>query len=65
MKPGDTLMKHYLQFSDSSAQEYAYWLFERTKEIKKQASRTTRNTMPLARPHAGDDLREGPPRAPA
>ena len=35
MKPGDTLMKHYLQFKDFRAQEYAY-LFERTKEIKKR-----------------------------
>jgi ornithine carbamoyltransferase len=35
MKPGDTLMKHYLQFKDLRAQEYAY-LFERTKEIKKR-----------------------------
>jgi ornithine carbamoyltransferase len=35
MKPGDTLMKHYLQFKDLRAQEYTY-LFERTKEIKKR-----------------------------
>ena len=35
MKPGDTLMKHYLQFKDLRTQEYAY-LFERTKEIKKR-----------------------------
>jgi ornithine carbamoyltransferase len=35
MKPGDTLMKHYLQFKDLRAQEYAY-LFERTREIKKR-----------------------------
>ena len=35
MKPGDTLMKHYLQFKDLRAEEYAY-LFERTKEIKKR-----------------------------
>src|SRR5262249_46153100 len=35
MKPGDTLMKHYLQFKDFRAEEYAY-LFERTKEIKKR-----------------------------
>jgi ornithine carbamoyltransferase len=35
MKPGDTLMKHYLQFKDLRAQEYAY-VFERTKEIKKR-----------------------------
>ncbi|HET9822437.1 MAG TPA: ornithine carbamoyltransferase [Burkholderiaceae bacterium] len=35
MKPGDTLMKHYLQFKDFRAEEYAY-LFERTREIKKR-----------------------------
>ena len=35
MKPGDTLMKHYLQFKDLRAQEYAY-LFERAREIKKR-----------------------------
>ena len=35
MKPGDTLMKHYLQFKDLRAEEYAY-LFERTREIKKR-----------------------------
>jgi ornithine carbamoyltransferase len=33
MKPGATLMKHYLQFKDLRAEEYAY-LFERTKIIK-------------------------------
>lgn len=33
MKPGNRLMKHYLQFSDLRAEEYAY-LFERTKTIK-------------------------------
>jgi ornithine carbamoyltransferase len=35
MKPGSTLMKHYLQFKDFRAEEYAY-LFERTREIKKR-----------------------------
>jgi ornithine carbamoyltransferase len=35
MKPGATLMKHYLQFKDFRAEEYAY-LFERTREIKKR-----------------------------
>jgi ornithine carbamoyltransferase len=35
VKPGNTLMKHYLQFKDLRAQEYAY-LFERTREIKKR-----------------------------
>lgn len=35
MKPGHALMKHYLQFKDFRAEEYAY-LFERTREIKKR-----------------------------
>ena len=35
MKPGMSLMKHYLQFKDLRAEEYAY-LFERTREIKKR-----------------------------
>lgn len=35
MKPGPSLMKHYLQFKDLRAQEYAY-LFERTAVIKKR-----------------------------
>jgi len=35
MKPGRSLMKHYLQFKDLRAEEYAY-LFERTREIKKR-----------------------------
>jgi ornithine carbamoyltransferase len=35
MKPGDRLMKHYLQFKDLRAEEYAY-LFERTGIIKKR-----------------------------
>jgi len=35
MKPGNTLMKHYLQFKDLRTEEYAY-LFERTREIKKR-----------------------------
>ena len=35
MKPGDRLMKHYLQFKDLRAEEYAY-LFERTAIIKKR-----------------------------
>jgi ornithine carbamoyltransferase len=35
MKPGASLMKHYLQFKDLRAEEYAY-LFERVKEIKKR-----------------------------
>ncbi|MFZ9511092.1 MAG: ornithine carbamoyltransferase [Burkholderiaceae bacterium] len=33
MKPGTALMKHYLQFKDLRAEEYAY-LFERAKIIK-------------------------------
>ncbi len=35
MKPGMSLMKHYLQFKDLRAEEYAY-LFERTAVIKKR-----------------------------
>jgi ornithine carbamoyltransferase len=35
MRPGDAAMKHYLQFKDFGAAEYAY-LFERTREIKKR-----------------------------
>jgi len=35
MKPGNRLMKHYLQFKDFRAEEYAY-LFERTAIIKKR-----------------------------
>ncbi|MFM7705811.1 MAG: ornithine carbamoyltransferase, partial [Rubrivivax sp.] len=33
MKPGLPLMKHFLQFKDLRAEEYAY-LFERTRIIK-------------------------------
>jgi len=33
MKPGNSLMKHYLQFKDLRAEEYAY-LFERARIIK-------------------------------
>jgi len=35
MKPGHSLMKHYLQFKDFRAEEYAY-LFERAAIIKKR-----------------------------
>ena len=35
MKPGMSLLKHYLQFKDLRAEEYAY-LFERTAIIKKR-----------------------------
>ena len=35
MKPGMSLIKHYLQFKDFRAEEYAY-LFERTAVIKKR-----------------------------
>jgi ornithine carbamoyltransferase len=35
MKPGMSLIKHYLQFKDLRTEEYAY-LFERTREIKKR-----------------------------
>ena len=33
MKPGMSLIKHYLQFKDFRAEEYAY-LFERARLIK-------------------------------
>jgi hypothetical protein len=33
MKPGATLMKHYLQFKDFRVEEYEY-LFERARIIK-------------------------------
>jgi len=33
VRPGDSLMKHYLQFKDFRAEEYAY-LFERTRLLK-------------------------------
>jgi ornithine carbamoyltransferase len=35
MKPGPSLIKHYLQFKDFRAEEYAY-LFERTATVKKR-----------------------------
>jgi len=35
MKPGPSLLRHYLQFKDFSAEEYAY-LFERAAVIKKR-----------------------------
>ena len=35
MKPGHSLMRHYLQFKDLRAEEYAY-LFERAKTIKQR-----------------------------
>ena len=35
MKPGMSLLKHYLQFRDFRVEEYAY-LFERSREIKKR-----------------------------
>ncbi len=35
MKPGKTLIRHYLQFKDLRAEEYAY-LFARTTEIKQR-----------------------------
>jgi ornithine carbamoyltransferase len=46
MKPGYSLMKHYLQFKDLRAEEYAY-LFERTKIIKTRFKNYERYT-PLA-----------------
>ncbi|WP_119153081.1 ornithine carbamoyltransferase [Caldimonas tepidiphila] len=46
MKPGYSLMKHYLQFKDLRAEEYAY-LFERTAIIKKRFKNYEKYT-PLA-----------------
>jgi ornithine carbamoyltransferase len=46
MKPGDTLMKHYLQFKDFRAEEYAY-LFERARVIK-QRFKNYEKYQPLA-----------------
>jgi ornithine carbamoyltransferase len=46
MKPGPSLMKHYLQFKDFRAEEYAY-LFERTATIKKRFKNYEKYT-PLA-----------------
>ena len=43
MKPGMALIKHYLQFRDFTAEEYAY-LFERAAHHQEDASRTTRST---------------------
>jgi hypothetical protein len=56
MSPCETAMKHYLQFSDFSADEYAY-LLERAASSRR-SSRPTRSTT-AGRPHAGHDLREG------
>ena len=46
MKPGFTLMKHYLQFKDFRAEEYAY-LFERARIIK-QRFKNYERYQPLA-----------------
>ncbi len=46
MKPGHSLMKHYLQFKDFRAEEYAY-LFERARIIKSRFKNYERYT-PLA-----------------
>ncbi|WP_284616422.1 ornithine carbamoyltransferase [Aquabacterium humicola] len=43
MKPGHSLMKHYLQFKDFRAEEYAY-LFERSAIIKKRFKNYERYT---------------------
>ena len=48
MKPGHTLMKHYLQFKDLRAEEYAY-LFERTRIIKTRFKNYERYTPLLDR----------------
>ena len=57
MKPGMSLIKHYLQFKDFRAEEYAY-LFERAAIIKKRFKNYEKYHA-AGRPHAGDDLREG------
>jgi ornithine carbamoyltransferase len=44
---GNADAKHYLQFKDLRAEEYAY-LFERTRASSRRASRTTRSYQPLA-----------------
>ncbi|MBK7615591.1 MAG: ornithine carbamoyltransferase [Burkholderiales bacterium] len=46
MKPGHSLMKHYLQFKDLRAEEYAY-LFERARIIK-QRFKNYERYQPLA-----------------
>ncbi len=43
MKPGSSLIKHYLQFKDFRAEEYAY-LFERAATIKKRFKNYERYT---------------------
>src|SRR4051812_35727055 len=43
MKPGMSLIKHYLQFRDFRAEEYAY-LFERSREIKKRFKNYEKHT---------------------
>jgi hypothetical protein len=56
--PSETsAMKHYLQFNDLSADEYAY-LFERAAFIKKEVQ-GLRKAPAAGGPHAGHDLREG------
>ena len=43
MKPGHSLMKHYLQFKDFRAEEYAY-VFDRARIIKKRFKNYERYT---------------------
>ena len=47
MKPGMSLIKHYLQFKDFRAEEYGY-LFDRAREIKKRFKNYEKHT-PLVR----------------
>ena len=48
MKPGPNLIKHYLQFKDFRAEEYAY-LFERAAVIKKRFKNYEKYTPLVAR----------------
>jgi len=50
-------VRHYLQFDDFSADEYAY-LLERAAFIKRKFKTFERHHT-AGRPHAGHDLREG------
>ena len=49
-------MKHYLQFTDLTADEYAY-LFERAAHDQEEVQEL-RKAPPAGRPHAGHDLRK-------
>jgi ornithine carbamoyltransferase len=62
MKPGMSLIKHYLQFKDLRAEEYVY-LFERTATIKKRFKNYEKYTPLVDRTLAM--IFERPRRAPA